>query len=636
MTMELDYTVTKEQEEEFEKAGMSGGSAEEIRKHPEWHQNMMNIYWNCEKRHEEGECIPIVQYILLHPSHRDMKAKKAGADFNYLYALYAYCHAMKEHGLSTDLPEIPLREGGCVDITEACFLLQDQFYRHAQRREPLRTGRLPIGEKDNSTEMECLLCEGNGQALQIYKQLDWMAAGLARRMGDGLMPEQWKAVSLFLGMDDMNIRGRQLVDAYEYAGKSIEILYRLLSARSKDIIDYVNQCAGRRFFHGEKDGSLSPFIPQYPLAAENGASFTKERYAPGTEKWRVEEVFPSWGPQPGSLKEVLAAVSGTAKEIRPLTPSYSDLDIKDGVDEETGTKIIEARGFVEFFSRNVPSCMGSPRHAAFYYNRHNGDIVEVAGAKEDSISWSGVRLKIWRDREEWHHAAHGSSGFDHNAGIGHVELTDHEGLFAEYRSYTVDHICNVEGRKKVGYQGSGKFPIPAYVNAVVRDSDAPELLSDIQNICYLGSDHAYQLEWMIDMVLAAYDPALDEKICPDYKPLKEDPYRWFIREHGGVSLWSGGMYVKAKQFQFLASYLRMPAGEREKYFNALLAAAEECDRRAEEGKGKPAFGKAAELKDIYLSDPEHPEDIRLLRMQGIEELGYDKFLPWLQGGKEDA
>lgn len=155
--MELNYELTQDQKTEFKHADEFGGSSRTIRKHPEWHPNFMNSFWNAQQEGREKEYYYIADYITSHPSKADAKSGKIGADFEYLYGL---CRFMDKTNARHPIPEIPLEEDGCVDTSIAKFVLQDHVHRFVEHRQPLYTGRMPIGMDDNSDEIKCLMCEG--------------------------------------------------------------------------------------------------------------------------------------------------------------------------------------------------------------------------------------------------------------------------------------------------------------------------------------------------------------------------------------------------------------------------------------------------------------------------------------------
>lgn len=642
--MLLNHVITKEQEEEFRLAEELGGSSAVIRRHPEWHPDFMRNYWNREMNGNIDNYLIVADYIADRPSRKDAELRMIGSDFYYSDALLQYLEAAKKEDQDAQLPDLPVEEDGCVDTTKACFILQMEFYRRYgdidRYKNSFYTRRISINDSLNPDELKSLLCEGSAAAADIYDKLKVMAENSAENnpgiFTDPIIRRRWNAMSLVLALDDMNIRGRQIVDAYEYSGESVELLLEHIRARDKKMIEYINKKTAERYLNRETDDTLSGYAPNYPIAKENSASFANAGKYPQTlsgwviDGYSSEDLEKAIDRIPGSIFDERAKKLAAA-EVLPERPDYASMDIMSGVDEETGKKIIEAHGFEKYFERKIQSTFEDEKTCSLYYNRNNGDIVEVCGATKDDISYSGATLKIWRDYDHWHHGKRSSSGFDKEIGLGHVEFSYNNGLFSEYRTYENIPVEKQSGREKIGYQGIGQFPVPRYFNDYTLAAVSPKDLADPDNYQYLKHDDIYHLTWMLDMILAAHDPEIREDICPDYKRLKDDPYHCIMEAHSGIGLWNPDMYIRAHQFQFAASYLHMPAEEREKYYNALVDLSIENDDRIKANAA--AYGRnvnpadlsadiVAEIKDLYLNDPAHPEDIAALKLPSLEELGY--------------
>lgn len=628
--MKFNTELTEAQENEFMMADQFEGSSTEIRKHPEWHSYFMNSYWNSEKRGDASHYYEIADYISSHPSKKDMAAGKIGADFEYLYALNSF---VKDAKGMVSIPEIPVNGQGYVDVSEAKFLLQKAKLQDIEHRTPLYTGRMPIGNDDNMDEIKTLMCEGNHEAEKIYDQLQSAAKSDGRKLSsNGLSGMEkhdmanWHAFSTILGLDDMNIRGQQIVDAYEYADHSVETFLDLIDKRDVKMCGYINAKCADRFI--ENAGEPDAVWDVYTIAREHGASFAHDGNFSADRDWMINHIN----------ARQLASI-----DIKPLAVDYSKLDITDGVDMKTGFKIIEAHGFEKYFERTVKGPFGDDRTVALFYNKHNGDIVEVGGAKEDNIVYAGVKLQVWRGKEDWHHGNHSSSGFEEEPGLGYNEFSHHEGLFTEYDSFRDAPVSEQAGREKLGFQGIGRVPIPSYIEGFCRDSELGNKMKDPMNIQFLNSQEKYGLEWMMDMMLAAYDPEIKTDICPDYERLKEDPYHTIMQEHGKV--WSQvDMYKQACYFRLAASWMEMPIEEREKYYNALCDVAIEHDEkylaRMKENGWTPDTNDIAAnvldgVKSIYLSEAKHPEDIYAAGIPKLEETGLMQYVPWIDSDELD-
>lgn len=636
--MELNYELTEGQEREFGIADQFGGSSEEIRKHPEWGPTFMNYFWNAEKEGRAEQFYHIADHICSHPSKKDMAAGKVGMDLTYLYELYQFADASEKKGIKPAVfPRFPLDDDGCVNVDEAVFMMRDYQARTLENRVPLFTGRMPFDNADTIDDVKIFMCEGDPEALSILSRLQDMAGSdgrIPRELKGGdvwthMSASQFNKFAVMMSLDEMNIRGRQLSYAYEYADGSVERLLNMINVHDEGMVGYVNQKVAAQYLEdgGASDASGLSYDPcgrvAYPLARTQGASSAYPGNPHAVSDWHIN----------ADNAEGYAAAG-----IEPIKVDYSQLDITPGVDTEAGFRIIEAHGFEKCFDRIIKDSLSGEKRVAFFYNRHNGDIVEITGAKPDDINYAGIKLKVWRTKEDWHHGHNSSSGFDHEAGVGYAEFTHHNGVFSEYGSYRDAPVAEQEGRGRLGFQGIGDIPIPAYISIFCRQEDFMKKVHDKASIHRLNQDLHYKLSWMMDMLIAVHDPGFDTGICPDYARLKDDPYTNVMKEHGKADLWHRDIETNAYLFQFAASWMHMPTEERMKYHDALVGLAAEHDKKimaqAEEHDRDPSPSDlnsrtAERMRDIYLSDPKCPEDIYALGVPKIEDTPYAAFIPWL-------
>lgn len=622
--MKLNTKITPSQEQEFELAESVGGSSSEIRNHPEWSREFMNMFWNAEKSSKTRDiqdCFEIAEYISSHPSKKDLETGQIGSDFAYLHALYRFTDARKVYDISSEIPSIPLTDEGYVNVSQAEFQLQNYRFRFIENRQKLYTGRISINDvTNNMEELKIIMCEGNVEAKTIYGKLYTMARSEAmmKPVDSGLSSfdqRAWNGISTILALDDMNIRGEQICKCLEYAG-SIETLYNLVQNRDSDMVDYVNQETAKSYLNRFSQASeavadqvLLTCPGQSPKAVTGQASFAHPGHfmMSGGNDWFINS---------------LNADALAKKGLSPKTVDYSSLDVMDGVDMKTGFKIIESRGFEKYFDRTVTSAFGDDMHVAFFYNKNNGAVVEVSGALEDNITYGEVTLKLWMDEKHFRHPMHASSGFDRDSNLGYIKFTHNNGLFKHYDEFYDLPSPQQTDRSKLGYQGTGDLPIPQYTHSFSRDAELVDKLFDKNNFEYLKNDARYHLTWMIDMLAAAQDPAIDTDICPDYKNLKENPYYHVAKEHGGI-YWSSDAHRQAHAFQFAASYLHMPTEERQKYFDAVV------DIASQHGQNSTGDYIKNELSQVYLEEPEHLEDIYAAGIPKIENTPFVEFIPWL-------
>lgn len=181
---------------------------------------------------------------------------------------------------------------------------------------------------DNTVLFRAQMTEGNEDAAKIYDsilyhayEIDTEAAAEWRRTG-GLGSHLMVGHMSLLGLDDMNIRGDQLVSAYEYCDNDMATLLSCIKQRDVRMVDYVNQQTALHLVEGSVGA---------PLAVTYGASFDGN----------------------SALLPYEQASLLIIKNIKPLKVDYAAREIHSGTSYDDAMKILEANGFEKVFDRPI-------------------------------------------------------------------------------------------------------------------------------------------------------------------------------------------------------------------------------------------------------------------------------------------
>lgn len=181
---------------------------------------------------------------------------------------------------------------------------------------------------DNAVLFRAQMTEGNEDAAKIYDsilyhayEIDTEAAAEWRKTG-GLGSHLMVGRMSLLGLDDMNIRGDQLVSAYEYCDNDMATLLSCIKQRDVRMVDYVNQQTALNPVEG---------LVGAPLAVTHGASFDGNS-----------------GILPYEQASLLII-----KNIKPLKVDYAVREIHSGTSYDDAMKVLEANGFEKVFDRPI-------------------------------------------------------------------------------------------------------------------------------------------------------------------------------------------------------------------------------------------------------------------------------------------
>lgn len=180
---------------------------------------------------------------------------------------------------------------------------------------------------DNAVLFRAQMTEGNEDAAKIYDtilyhahEIDTEAAAEWRKTG-GLGSHLMVGHMSLLGLDDMNIRGDQLVSAYGYCDNDMATLLSCIKQRDARMVDYVNQQTASHPVKG---------LVGSPLAVTHGASFDGNS---ALLQYEQASLF--------------------MKNIEPLKVDYAVREIHSGTSYDDAMKVLEANGFEKVLDRPI-------------------------------------------------------------------------------------------------------------------------------------------------------------------------------------------------------------------------------------------------------------------------------------------
>lgn len=529
---------TREQTNELLLAKKNGVLNTECRKHKEWGPILMNYCWNRETKGQSIDCIyKTAEYL----TKFDRQENGLLCDYHEVvdHGVYSY-----ENGRTPIDPALTTSEEGVFDICMFKFLVAKdrQIWKGSKVLWSGRVQMNNVGWLDDTV----IMGEGIDQAYQIATSLQsWSANKKSKGNSDdpfAFMAERgWNMLNILLGLDDMNIRGYQLIYAMEFCDGSIERLYEVLDGdRSQDLCDYVNMKSAKDFLAGDTSHNQ--------VAVTNGASFCYDStdsfmHVNGMQLNMTEFTAPGYA----------------AKECSKLAVDYSSLDVVNRIDTESALRICKARGFQLLRIVNRKSTFGDQNTWIGLYNPETKDYIVASSATPGDICYGGVSLFIHRtipdeDRRSTYDWNCSSGGHNDQDGT-YYEFTHHDGLFRHWEQSkkfvpAVDYNWSL-----IGFNSYG-IPIPKYFELpFMRDAEVFDKLGN-KAACIMRDMGSYYFEKLVDGILCLYDQEVKSSVSPHYA-LYED---WFFKNGlvNLVSAWEASDSQSLGVVALVLAWLKVP------------------------------------------------------------------------------
>ena len=365
-------------------------------------------------------------------------------------------------------------------------------------RKEINPYELRLGEYDE------LMAESNEEAKNVLEKVSVVAMNEASKgLEHGrdqlafLQTRLTADLNFKLAFDDMNIRGQQLVDAFEWAGGDAQKLYRALQDRDEEMVKYVNHCTAERY-DPEKQGIQ-------PIAVRDGASFIHNN----SEK--LSKLY---------MKDLDEAKQYLINDFARNTIDYSRLDINAETTREEGIKIAEAHGFRLGLELDTEPFSATPAKDYLFIN-DRGDILtahssdkdfcyggcEIHGTRKAEQRVTGMKLDMQENfyGERDKKVLQFTTSYDNN----------HDMFHAYEQSFANDQRTVPQEMKEIG--GNEGIPIPEYFKNLEE-----ELKGDVITEFRFGSFNRINLQNIMNLLkIEDYLPQMSEECRKIYEPITE-------------------------------------------------------------------------------------------------------------------
>lgn len=576
-----------------------GNRDSEIRKHPEWSGTFMNYFLHSEGKGEDcGMYFELADFLSRVGLPSDKATGKLGSSLSIFSRLVSLSR------LSVPLPEPDRFDGsGNVDEDAYRFRLLEAVLA-AKGKERLLSGRFAYSDAVGIFDEDDFFSEGIPEVKRVLDQLSLVARQYGKRTADP--SDAWGSVadnaflmaSVKLSLDDMGIRGRQVVDALGYAGGSVQHLYRMLNrpmpqdTRDPDLVRYVNDCSARRILSGES-------VWEY-VAVPGGASFYKA--GPHVPLGMCDPRVVS-----RRFRMGLPDCPAYLWEGKPVPVDWRNVDIIDGIDYRSAVKAAVARGFWVLREGPWRDSFGDRCRSVLLYNKDTGAFLHAGSAKEDSFCYGGANLDFWLQSRSRVSClfGHASSGCPSGCPDSRwYSLSYQDGLFSEYDGITDAMRPDAVDWDRLGF-GSHGMPVPMYWEfPFFRDDELSGVFGDEAAAVLRGLGN-YHMALVMNMVVAHYDTGIDLSVCPQYAAAASERMWGYVAECFGM--WSSCEVDGTLALAWLVKdWLGMPDGEHAKMLDALE---DHADRHY-----------ARQVADIMAWD-NVDESVRQSRVNALDDVG---------------
>ena len=447
-------------EEDYPKA------ADELKKHEEYSSHLMNVLYNRMKEHkfdtvEECNYDGLIDFA---DKTRDTEGKM-GNDLMYSYIL-----GMEYAAAST-----------IIDTSTAKYsLLRYVESEQKQGHNPTDTGMIwNIIKLDNSIRLtdrpalrgvytenalfrDALLSEGIPEVKNIlddvlYHSQKYDVEGAEPFKGDFFLGSHMQLGNHnLLALDDMNIRGKQVLYAYEYCDNDLKTFSEKLRDRDEEMVAYVNR---KSVEEGIKNNSI-----RVQRAMTGGASFMrkdsysmeKHSHYMGEEKnlYIREDEYPEF-----------------QDDISKLDINMKNREIREHTSLSDGIKILEANGFETILNEPVEIMDASDTfihnntRCIVMHNKETGAIFYAKSAREDDICYSGAEITVaTRDRGDYREFGHARYSRNENIYTHNITHNETNGMIAAYNKI-VGQLQLEKDTTKLGYNHAfSSIPVPRLKN----------------------------------------------------------------------------------------------------------------------------------------------------------------------------
>lgn len=604
-----------------------GISNSEILKHPEWSSTFMNFYINREAKGEDTAPLFVAaDYLKRHRLPCDVKGKQIG---NTIDGVHCLLEAIE---LGIDIENITPMKDGMIDYDMWIFMLMTETLKK-KGSEVLLSGRVCL--TGNVFTDEEIMAEGLPEARDICSKLCTYSANSKTLNSSSLSDDPfarmgertWKMESILLMLDDMGIRGTQLLDAVEYAGGTAQDLYKILdTGRSQELVDYVNMKSALRIKEGESNKEY--------IAVTHGASFDKENND------ALDRNFPSFMNSSNKRESIYKYRMDKINyeeyidlKVAAKETDYSKLDIVDNTDTATAIKIAEARGFQTIRRFDKGKTYGDEdTEYILMFSHETGALFSAETALEKNICYGGCKLQLLsHERFPWNVASHCSSGplgsYDETHLFHYTWTEGEEGLFSSYDKLPKESFATGDKLKEYA-KDMISLPIPQYVpDSHVNSNELGKKVSFDISCYFVKGMGNYYFNKMVNYILMHYDEELFKSECPAYTQFKDEI---FYLSHMADVVGAYSITDELLAIRLAFKYVQVPDDEITKCITAMRESIETWYGSKNENKEREI--KLFDKKSKILIKGFKQEDklLDMLNLPALKDLPVS--LPWIKYG----
>lgn len=483
--------------------------------------------------------------------------------FEYLYGLIKDCP--KEYlqafvFLLTELPDVPDKiMFAAADTAEKACVIMMRKYTTGHKRNV--AGRVSINDVQYESLVDLLMANCLIEPYLALTKLKSVAGdvnksqAISGMFGGHRMP----ALNIALSLDDMNIRGKQILSVIDFCDGDYQFAARLVSERYDHMIAYVNKMTALE--NKDRDGLLT----NIPIAVQGGASSTQHDFTQTEYKMSILNI------------DNYANADVHAHKI-----DYSSMDIGQSTSTDLAIEILEHCGFEKVWDIPVEDAFGGPCRNLCYVHPETGDMFYAESAKDNCCVYGGGRIVAARK--------HGLPVvfLDSDDGLhGNRERFDNSDWCAyecDYRNSVIQdwkkHLPPVTWQEipweQYPTKGSVYLPIPNCIqsNALYFATDQlPECLSDY---FLLFHQEGYALIGMINSLKAPelLEQLLSEEHKKFFTAVLKDKYSYFVKaNYIGILQ----VHMLLDMFKLAAAYTDLPAEEITRYREAIISVHSKAD-----------------------------------------------------------
>ena len=382
-------------------------------------------------------------------------------------------------------------------------------------------GRISVNNMKYVYEIKICLSEGH---IDTYHILTCME-NIARGKESGPQAFGNNIHMLMLALDDMGMRGIQIIYARDYYDGNMQALYDGIRSRDGRMIEYINKRTAMEY---NKDRIHNPDY----IAVGYGASSTHHGFGAPEQEFHLD---------PFNMHRYMKS------DVEPIKIDYKKMDIREGVDRETGIRIAQAYGFEMMFEHPFKTDFDE-RVQIVMVNKKTGDMLSADTTKDNMVyggcrilapRYEGVKRAIFKGEP----GVHGNCEEFEGTPWRLWECSYHEGCFAQYRTIPVISADEIPW-DKAPYRGGVDMPLPELVNENLCWSFFSKLPDDLEFLYPYVHSEAYTVPMFANLMAA---PGMIRKFVPEdchkyYCRILDDPAQCFA-DSSYLSIYSPVQFV---------------------------------------------------------------------------------------------